>query len=72
VGDPTYGGDKKLKKLANDEIRAIASSLNRPALHSWRLSIDHPKTGERLTFEAPVAEDIYGLLGRLREFKKHV
>lgn len=24
------------------------------ALHSWRLALDHPMTGERLTFEAPL------------------
>ncbi len=24
------------------------------ALHSWRLALDHPMTGERLTFEAPI------------------
>ena len=34
----------------------------RPALHSWKLSLRHPITGQELNFTAPVPEDMAGLL----------
>lgn len=36
--------------------------LARQALHARRLRIDHPTSGERLTFEAPLPADIQGVL----------
>ncbi|MEM6655190.1 MAG: RluA family pseudouridine synthase [Planctomycetota bacterium] len=44
--DKLYGG------------RAAYGSLDRQALHAERLVIDHPATGERLTLEAPLPDDI--------------
>ncbi len=44
-----------------------APRLDRPALHARKLEIDHPKTGERMTFEAELPEDMAGLLAWLRE-----
>ncbi|MFT5679460.1 MAG: RluA family pseudouridine synthase [Myxococcota bacterium] len=36
----------------------IASVGPRLALHAWRLGLEHPVTGERLRFEAPLADDL--------------
>lgn len=36
--------------------------IDRPALHSGRLELAHPVTGERLTFEEPLPEDMARLL----------
>lgn len=44
--------------------------LARPALHAHRLSIDHPASGERMTFVAPMHADMEGLLEVLRELDK--
>jgi 23S rRNA pseudouridine1911/1915/1917 synthase len=41
--------------------------LARQALHAWRLALDHPLSGGRLTFEAPLPEDMSRALARLRE-----
>ena len=46
-------GDIKYGAKANTGLR-----FPRPALHSFRLSFDHPMTKERLTFEDPLAEDM--------------
>lgn len=56
VGDPTY-------RLAGSRIDADARALvdqldGRPMLHAWRLSFVHPDSGERLSFVAPVPDDI--------------
>lgn len=42
LGDTEYGGEPV---------------LDRPALHSWRVQLHHPFTGERLQWTAPLPED---------------
>ena len=36
--------------------------ISRPALHSWKIVLDHPVTGERLEVSAPLPEDMLRLL----------
>ncbi|HWA97876.1 MAG TPA: RluA family pseudouridine synthase [Pirellulales bacterium] len=43
--------------------------LERQALHALRLTIDHPVTGQRLAFEAPLPDDLQRVLEALREFR---
>ncbi len=45
--------------LYGTEDRAL---ISRPALHSWKLSLCHPITGETMTFTAPMPADMLGLL----------
>lgn len=40
--------------------------LIRQALHAHRLQLDHPRTGQRMTFEAPLPADISAALEALR------
>ena len=49
VGDPTYLPDHEMS-----ETQTL--SINDPAmcLHAWRLTLNHPETGQPITFEAPV------------------
>ena len=58
VGDALYGGVHK--RVAND-IRAV-QRLTRPFLHAERLAFTHPRTGERLAFEAPLPADLLSVL----------
>jgi 23S rRNA pseudouridine1911/1915/1917 synthase len=62
VGDPLYGGEKKAKRLPSGEFRNAAAGFKRPALHAWKIGFDHPRSGERMEFEAPIPQDIEGLL----------
>lgn len=39
--------------------------LPRPFLHATRLSFDHPTTGERLSFDSPLPDDLRALLSEL-------
>jgi 23S rRNA pseudouridine1911/1915/1917 synthase len=34
-------------------------------LHALRLELDHPRTGERMSFESPLPEDMLGVLNEL-------
>jgi 23S rRNA pseudouridine1911/1915/1917 synthase len=37
----------------------------RQALHAWRLGFTHPTTGRAMSFEAPIPDDLAGLIRRL-------
>jgi 23S rRNA pseudouridine1911/1915/1917 synthase len=54
VGDSLYGG---VHRRVPHELRAV-QRLERPFLHAERLAFSQPRTGERLTFVAPLAEDL--------------
>ena len=51
--------------LYGQEDRAL---IGRPALHSHRLELCHPVTGERMTFTAPLPQDIEMLLRSGKNF----
>ncbi|HEY1634038.1 MAG TPA: pseudouridine synthase, partial [Acidimicrobiales bacterium] len=53
AGDARYGGAES--RLA----------LGRPFLHAHRLSFDHPRTGERLSFSSPLPPDLVAVLAEL-------
>jgi 23S rRNA pseudouridine1911/1915/1917 synthase len=42
--------------------------MHRQLLHAWRLGITHPRTGEQLTWEAPLPEDFQNVLDYLNTF----
>jgi len=60
LGDPTYGNTGLTRALPG-AVRAF----KRQALHATRLELNHPATGERLTFEAPLPHDMVELLATL-------
>ena len=67
VGDPVYGGKRKLaaRAFASDTAEVVRS-FPRQALHAAVLGFEHPVTGEMLRFEAPLPDDMKTLLDRLR------
>jgi 23S rRNA pseudouridine1911/1915/1917 synthase len=67
VGDATYGGTRRESRLAPDDpLRRAAEAVGRQALHAWRIAFDHPRSGRRVTFEAPVPADVAAALAVLR------
>lgn len=58
VGDALYGG---VHRRVPGQFRAV-QRLTRPFLHAERLSFTHPRTGERLTFVAPLPADLEEVL----------
>ena len=51
--DPVYGSKKQ------------KFQLNGQLLHACRLTLTHPRTGERMTFEAPLPDYFQNVLGIL-------
>jgi 23S rRNA pseudouridine1911/1915/1917 synthase len=57
LGDARYGG-------GGDDARAIG--VDRPFLHSWRIGLDHPATGERVELEEALPPDLASALEAAR------
>jgi 23S rRNA pseudouridine1911/1915/1917 synthase len=67
LADTVYGGARREARLApEDPVRRAAAELGRQALHAWRLGFDHPSTGKRLEFDAPLPADFKAALAMLR------
>ena len=66
IGDPTYGGTRRLAPKIFGEVAELASSFPRQALHAATLGFDHPVTGERLDFSSPLPDDFAGLAAALQ------
>jgi len=67
LADATYGGRRREARLAaSDPVRLAAEAIGRQALHAVRLAFDHPRTGKRLAFEAPLPSDLSRALAVLR------
>jgi 23S rRNA pseudouridine1911/1915/1917 synthase len=74
VGDPTYGG---LRKVSSGMLRGPAQAalneriahLRGQALHAFYLAFYHPRTKERLEFEVPPPQEMTDLLEFLRSLR---
>lgn len=68
LADPTYGGRKREARLPPEHpARRAAGAIGRLALHAWRLSFAHPRTGKPVRVEAPIPPDLAAALAVLRE-----
>ncbi len=61
LGD-SHHGDFTLNKLVTEKI-----GVKRLFLHASKLSFNHPKTKERISFEAELPEDFKTVLGHFKE-----
>mmetsp|Transcript_28626 Transcript_28626/g.57394 ORF Transcript_28626/g.57394 Transcript_28626/m.57394 type:complete len:613 (-) Transcript_28626:100-1938(-) len=60
-GTPIYGDDVYGLSDWNKGLSA-KRGVSRPLLHAQRLEIGHPVTGEKMVFEAKVADDMMGVM----------
>ncbi len=65
VGDPVYGGRRRVPPGASPGLLAALAAFQRQALHAARLGLAHPVSGEALEFEAPLPADFRELLAAL-------
>ncbi|MBU2825861.1 RNA pseudouridine synthase, partial [Acidithiobacillus ferrooxidans] len=66
VGDPVYGGRMTVPKGLDEAGLARWRQFRRQALHAWRLRLYHPASGELMTWESPLPDDMTELLALLR------
>jgi 23S rRNA pseudouridine1911/1915/1917 synthase len=67
LGDAVYGAHFKTRaNTLAPPAQAALAALGRQALHAYRLTLEHPKTGEILEWEAPLPQDLHLLQTALR------
>jgi 23S rRNA pseudouridine1911/1915/1917 synthase len=69
-GTPLCGERVYDRPLHGKPVRPDTSGCRRPALHAARLGFDHPRTGQHLSWTAPLPEDLATLVTRLRQAQK--
>ncbi len=67
VGDPVYAGRSRLPAGADENFIELLKNFKRQALHAWRLSLNHPETGELIQWEAPLPEDMVNLITGMKK-----
>jgi len=68
IGDPMYGGRVRFPKKASVELKDALLNFKRQALHSKKLTLTHPISGELMSWKAPLPDDMLGLLEVLKKF----
>ena len=68
VGDLMYGGRVRFPKKASENLKEALLGFKRQALHSKKLTLNHPSTGELLSWKVSLPDDMLELLTVLNEF----
>ena len=68
LGDSMYGGRVRFPKKASEILKESLLGFKRQALHSKKLALNHPSTGELMSWKAPLPDDMLELLDILNEF----
>jgi 23S rRNA pseudouridine1911/1915/1917 synthase len=64
VGDEVYGMGRD-KTVADPKARQAIAALGRQFLHAERLGFHHPRTGEWMSFTAPLPRELAGFIEKL-------
>lgn len=66
VGDPAYGGRPRLPKQPHPDLQRAIADLRRQALHAGSLALSHPASGEWMSWETPLPDDMDAVLKGLQ------
>jgi 23S rRNA pseudouridine1911/1915/1917 synthase len=64
VCDPVYSRNRAIQKF-NFKAQEILKGFNKQALHARTLGFLHPRTGNYISTEAPIPDDLLGLMNAL-------
>lgn len=67
VGDPVYGGRLKIPAKADESFSSLLRGFRRQALHAAKLELEHPISGEQMSWTAALPEDMQQLLDALKK-----
>ncbi len=68
LGDPVYGGRARIPAGVDEALHPVIRGFKRQALHAERLSFEHPRSRQRVSFSAPLPDDFQGLLDALVQY----
>ena len=73
--DPEYGGDRILKGTSFTKYKQFVqncfNACPRHALHARTLGFEHPKTGEFMSFDSKIPDDMQDLMDRWDNYAVH-
>ncbi|MDK1024959.1 MAG: 23S rRNA pseudouridine(1911/1915/1917) synthase RluD [Gammaproteobacteria bacterium] len=72
VGDPVYGGTFRNPATGSVELKSVLANFKRQALHARELELDHPSTGERVSWNVDLPPDMLELLRILIDNREQV
>jgi 23S rRNA pseudouridine1911/1915/1917 synthase len=67
VGDPVYGGRRRVSEKTLGPVAAEVNGFARQALHAATLGFVHPVSGEEMEFAAALPDDMARLIDDVRE-----
>ena len=67
VGDRRYGARGRLPRAPHPEVILTLRGFARQALHAAELGFEHPASGARCRFQAPLPRDLAELIAVLRQ-----
>jgi 23S rRNA pseudouridine1911/1915/1917 synthase len=67
LGDPVYGGRFKIPKGMSEQCREAIQGFRRQALHAGVLGFKHPSSGEEVSWQVDLPEDMQQILAELAE-----
>jgi 23S rRNA pseudouridine1911/1915/1917 synthase len=70
VGDALYGGIRKPPRDWSPDLANAVACLQGQLLHAYALAFEHPITGERMHFTAPLPDDFQQVLTLLRGYNR--
>lgn len=74
--DERYGGERILKGTTFSKYKQFVENcfkiLPRQALHAKTLGFKHPKTGEWMSFDSPIPEDMQSCVEKWRHYATHM
>ncbi len=65
LGDPVYGGRRRLPKNTPAPLRRLIQGFARQALHACSLGLVHPETKQEVAWDSALPEDMQTLLDAL-------
>ena len=71
IGDFIYGGKVRYPKKASETLKNKLFNFRRQALHSKKLTLNHPDSGELISFKTGLPKDMSQLIKVLNEFDKN-
>ena len=66
--DAFYLSSIKQKKFNIGKDQEERPLMSRTTLHSWKLTLDHPVSGEKMSFESPLPKDFSAVLKQLEKW----
>lgn len=66
VGDKMYGTKKRARGIQNERVKYALLNMKRHALHAHKLTLEHPRKRETMTFVSDLPDDMRRLIEVLR------